>query len=290
MAKAKVRFVEGADVALADFMEFLGDCLLDGAVESDSSTELTITGATTLGTLTGEDISLGLASTGTVHKWVLEEDGAKVWTISKADLDVASLTAAAYAEGFGEDLFAFEEYYFAQTWNYRGTDAKDVAKPGDTTSDGYEIDFLGNDVFDLRGGNDAVGAGQGNDKLKGGTGRDRLWGEEGRDKLFGQGGSDKLWGGSGKDKLVGGAGDDALWGGGGKDVFKFKGRFGDDTVKDFGGKDLLDLRQVKGVADFKDVKQAAENDGDDLLLDFKTGSILIEDMQKSDLDADMFLI
>lgn len=158
MAKTKVRFVEGADVALADFMEFLGDCLLDGVVASDDETSLTITGADTLGTLTGENISLGLASTGTISTWVLEENGEKLWTISNAGFDVAALTAAAFAEGYGEDVFAFETYYFDRDWNYRGTDADDLAPPGATTSDGFEIDFVGDDVFTLRGGASAATA------------------------------------------------------------------------------------------------------------------------------------
>lgn len=289
MARVKVRYAPGADYTLKEFMCFLGDSLVDGDGTQSGGT-VKIKYENTVSTITGVGLNISGAGAGTVETWKVAVNGKSAVTISNCDFSVKSLIAAVKAEDSGKDVFAFEKYYLRKfSWDYQGGDKADIARPTDKTSDGYRIDFMGADKFDLKGGNDQVGAGHGNDVVKGGDGDDKLWGEEGRDRLFGQDGDDQLFGGDDADKLDGGAGDDRLAGGEGNDRFLFKGNFGHDEVVDLDDGDRLDLRKA-GVDDFSDVKAAAEDVAKGVLLTFDGGSILIDGVARADLDSHQFLV
>lgn len=290
MAKVKVRYTKGWDITLQEFMDELGNILL-GEGTQNSASKVTIRYDDTVTILTGSGFNINGKGAGTVDTWKTYVDGDLAVTISNAGFSVRSLISAIKAEDRGTDVAAFEKYFLKNfSWNYKGTNANDVVRPGEKTRDGYAVDFEGNDVFNLAGGKDKVAGGSGNDKLKGGSGDDQLWGEEGRDKLFGQSGRDKLWGGDANDLLDGGSQNDALWGGGGGDKFRFVKSFGDDVVKDFGAGDVLDLRKTGTPNGFaKLMKSASETDAG-VEFDLKGGSILLAGVEKAELDASDVLL
>ncbi|MDF2231457.1 calcium-binding protein [Albimonas sp. CAU 1670] len=291
MARVKVRYESGFKISLGEFMEELGNILSEGDASQRGSTGVVIKYDNTVTTLSGTGININGSGAGTIDTWKTAVNGKLAVTISNCDFSVKSLISAIKGEDSGTDVFAFEKYFLKNfSWDYQGTNANDVAKPGQKTSDGYPIDFEGNDKFDLRGGADKVGGGQGNDKMKGGDGNDQLWGEEGKDKLYGQAGRDLLWGGDANDLLDGGAANDTLWGGGGGDKFRFVKTFGDDVVKDFGAGDVLDLRKTGAPGAFAQLMKSASDVDAGVLIDLKGGSILLAGLDKADLDASDVLL
>lgn len=163
----------------------------------------------------------------------------------------------------------------------------------------------GYDKLDGGSGNDTLSGGEhadtvlgagGRDNLSGGNGNDVLKGGAGNDKIKGDSGNDKAYGGGGKDTVDGGAGFDQLWGNKGADIFAFSstgGTEGTTRVKDYrDGKDMLDF-SAYGVG-FAKIRKAAKNDGDDLMIAMSklggNGKIIVEDMQKADLDSGDLLL
>ncbi|WP_206019892.1 DUF4214 domain-containing protein [Pseudomaricurvus alkylphenolicus] len=138
----------------------------------------------------------------------------------------------------------------------------------------------GNDVLSGGAGDDDLDGGSGDDTLLGGEGEDFLDGGSGDDLLEGNGDDDQLDGGSGNDTLVGGAGDDILTGDGDDDRFVFTPGDGMDTITDFSAgesssqADKIDLSGFGAFDDFTDVQDAAEQDGDDTVIDLGGGDQL----------------
>ncbi len=145
---------------------------------------------------------------------------------------------------------------------------------------------------DLRGGagGDTMHGGRGADDLLGGRGADALRGGAGRDLLHGNRGEDDLQGGAGRDRLMGGAGDDALDGGRGRDVmtggagadtFHFARGDGRDVITDLGrGEDVL---QLEGFGSRREVMDAAERRGQDVVLDLDGGHLTLRDVDMADV-------
>ena len=102
-------------------------------------------------------------------------------------------------------------------------------------------------------------------------------------------GNDKLMGGAGDDWLKAGSGDDVMKGGGGADLFQFKS--GDDVIKDFDGAegDVVDLRTFD-LRSLNEVKENAQNVGDDLVITLGDDTLTLFDTQKGDLAADDFML
>ena len=121
----------------------------------------------------------------------------------------------------------------------------------------------------------------GNDRLFGDGGSDILEGGGGRDRLFGAAGSDWLYGNDGDDRLDGGGGNDVMAGGGGEDLFVYSG--GDDEIVDFRSDEIIDLPLVAGIGSFDDVRMAAREDGDDLLLELIPGDLRLRDAGFDDI-------
>jgi Ca2+-binding RTX toxin-like protein len=118
---------------------------------------------------------------------------------------------------------------------------------------------------------------EGNDTLRGVLGED--------DRILGLGGDDFLRGRDGDDTLRGGLGDDTLQGGAGADIFVYKDGDGSDVIERFEvGVDRLAIRGY-GDIDIIDIIQAAEWDGDDLVLRFDStqpdNKIVIQDLDLS---------
>ena len=157
----------------------------------------------------------------------------------------------------------------------------------------------GNDKLNGGGGNDTLNGDAGNDRLKGGSRDDLMNGSTGNDKLVGNAGDDTLNGGSGDDKLIGGgdndrlsggAGNDEMRGGMGADVFVFKDNQGADTITDFDtSEDVINLKGVDRFATFADLENAANRDGDNLMIDTgRNSDILLLNVALDDLSADNF--
>ena len=155
----------------------------------------------------------------------------------------------------------------------------------------------GDDSIAAGDGHDNVWGGEGNDTIDGGDGNDWLEGDGGDDSITGGAGDDVIWGGAGNDTIdggtghdwiVGGAGDDSLTGGTGADVFVFGASHGDDTITDFeDGADIIDLSFLDGVTQLSDLTIAA--DGNDTLITTGQGTIRLEGVSSTDLDASNFV-
>lgn len=210
---------------------------------------------------------------GQVNKLAYEEDGARIFTLSRLKMDSNDLSQAVYDEVLFNSPKAqdeIEDLFLTRSLRYFGNDAAEDLRPGDTLSNGQPFTLSGNDKAWLGKGRDRFAAGDGDDILRGQGGNDRLWGEKGDDILIG---------GRGADRLSGGEGNDTMTGGKGSDRFVFTGSAtGDDTISDFtDGVDLIEL-------DFANV-ETIEQAGDDTLITHEQGSITLQDFLATDLTA-----
>jgi Ca2+-binding RTX toxin-like protein len=150
-----------------------------------------------------------------------------------------------------------------------GRDTLDGGLGNDLLEGGASNDSLsgdgGNDSLTGDGGRDTLDGGLGNDLLEGGASNDSLSGDAGNDSLYGDGGRDTLDGGLGNDLLDGGNGRDLLTGGDGDDTLT--GGSQHDTLTGGTGDDVMTGGNGKDVFSFS----LAANEGEDLILDFKTG-------------------
>lgn len=108
---------------------------------------------------------------------------------------------------------------------------------------------------------------------------DYIYGINGNDILYGEGGDDNLFGGSGNDSLTGGAGNDTFW---------FAGGEGADSITDFEGGSGLGDRLYFGdlFADFDEVVSASTQVGNDVLIDYGSGSVSLLDFTLANLVTD----
>ena len=146
-------------------------------------------------------------------------------------------------------------------------------------------------------GDDLLYGGGGRDTVKGGGGADKAYGDGGKDNVKGGAGNDKVYGGNGKDivkgqggsdDIYGGKGRDTLTGGGAEDTFYFNdnGKSGKDTITDFNiSQDMIDLSD-EGLS-FSDLK-IRFNSGDAKIVTDKGEYIVLEDVAKADVSADIF--
>ncbi len=182
----------------------------------------------------------------------------------------------------------------------RGNDIINGGDGNDAIEGGRDDDDIdggdGNDVINAGRGDDNVLGGEGDDfidggrdddDIDGGAGNDILEGGRGDDNINGGAGDDLICAGSGDDTLNGGTGNDRLEGGSGEDIFVFEMGTQQDTVLDFqSGQDELDLTDF-GFASFADVQAAAEEDGDDLVIDLGNGdSVTLVGVSEAELSQD----
>lgn len=119
----------------------------------------------------------------------------------------------------------------------------------------------GDDVIDANTGNDTIFGGGGNDLIAGGIDNDYVHGGPGDDMIWGGDGADRLFGGKDDDYIQGGRGDDFLHGGLGNDTLV--GGIGNDTLVGGGGEDSVNRFHF------------FQEDGEDVIVDFKVGQDLI---------------
>lgn len=132
-----------------------------------------------------------------------------------------------------------------------------------------------------------LGSGHG-DRLSGDGGNNKIWGGNGADRIEGRGGNDTLKGGSGRDTLDGGSGNDSLTGGRGVDTFVYGEGDGRDRVLDFqDDRDVLDLRDLDLTR--SELSAKASQVGDDVVLNFGSGRLTVENMTISELQNDLLL-
>ena len=128
------------------------------------------------------------------------------------------------------------------------------------------------------------------ENLEGSSYADRLLGDNAANSLRGRAGNDTLEGRAGNDTLDGGPGADLLNGGRGRDTFVFRFDDGDDTISDFtDGQDRIDL-SVFDLSGFAALDISTDPAG--VMIDLSAeggGTILLENFDRSDLDAGDFL-
>ena len=102
---------------------------------------------------------------------------------------------------------------------------------------------------------------------------------------------DILVGGEGNDTIDGGTGTNYVHGGEGDDTFVIAAGQTLTTIYDFtDGDDTIDLSNITGITAFSDLSISA--DGDDAVIDLSSqgaGSVRLENVDASDLDADNFV-
>ena len=229
---------------------------------------------------------------GRATSYETERDGAPYATVTGLKVDLETYDER-YVDGGAKAAAA---YVLRGDDTLTGSSGRDVLRGygGDDTTKGRG----GGDVLQGGGGADRLMGGAGDDVVRGGKGDDRALGGKGRDRLKGDAGDDELGGGTGRDQLKGGSGDDVLDGGkgrdtltGGKGADTFVFSVGRDVVRDFAaGKDVLDLRGVEGLEVWKDVRDAARERGDELVLDFDEGRLVLKGVELADLGADDVLL
>ncbi len=148
----------------------------------------------------------------------------------------------------------------------------------------------GNDNINGSKGKDLLIGFDGDDRINGRASSDDLYGDDGNDKLYGWTGDDFLYGGAGDDllrgdagadHLFGGTGDNEMRGGAGRDVFHIASGSGVNEIDDFrSGQDRIDLSQVVGFDDLRDVKAAADQERKDTVIDLGDGGTLVLDHVK----------
>ena len=138
---------------------------------------------------------------------------------------------------------------------------------------------------------DYISGGEGDDTITAGDGTNYVHGNEGDDHITGGSGLDILVGGEGDDTLDGGTGINFLHGGEGDDTFVVQPGQMMTTIVDFtDGEDQIDLSNISGITGFDDLTITA--DGDDVVInlsDHGAGSVRLENVAVSDLDADDFV-
>ncbi len=103
--------------------------------------------------------------------------------------------------------------------------------------------------------------------------------------LTGSDGDDRMGGTNGNDTLRGAGGDDGLFGRNGRDVFVFDAASGNDSIGDFA--DGVDRIRLLGGLTFTDV--VATQDRADVLLEFGSASVVIEDIDVASITAADFI-
>lgn len=154
---------------------------------------------------------------------------------------------------------------------------------------GHDRIFGGQGSDNIKGGRhaDFIRGGNGDDHLTGSRGHDRLFGNAGDDQLFGAKHKDRLNGGTGDDTLAGGRDSDFLTGGKGEDTFVF-GSFnqGKDIITDFQqGIDMI--RFGKGTDSMADL--TISDRGNNAVIDFHGGSVIVRNTDADDLTASDFI-
>lgn len=282
MSRIRVRPDGGTDFSFVEWGVYFGDAVGDGDVLASNSTTIRLRFEGTH-VIKGQGIvtQSGADDAGTAQTWTSRGASIGDFKVTRLNMDIQTLTRLRAAEERDDDSPAIDRFLLSQDWDYKGTSARDVLKTSDRTPAGVKFDLKGDDRFDLGGGNDDFWSGAGNDQLRGGAGADRLNGGAGNDRLDG---------GAGRDRLDGGRGNDVLKGGAGRDVFRFAEKGGRDKITDFREGDRIDLRRIDGLDDLGDLRAAARDRGDDLLLRFGRDRLTIEDYNRDDLEAGDFLL
>ncbi len=190
-----------------------------------------------------------------------------------------------------------------------GGDGDDVIDGGHQSDNIYGED--GNDILLGNLGFDRLFGGRGDDRIFGGgsgdgvfgqEGDDTLWGGEGGDRFFGgQGndiidggtGNDTVYGDAGFDTIIGGEDDDLMFGSFNADEFVFAEGHGNDTVGDFdalNANEVLDFSSLIGFNRMSDVRDAATQSGQDVIINTGAGSsIRLSNVNLNDLDENDFV-
>lgn len=156
----------------------------------------------------------------------------------------------------------------------------------------------GADTLDGGNRNDRLFSGSEDDVLYGGSGNDLMRGGSQHDYMDGGQGNDTLVGVSGFDTLIGGEGDDTMNGAFNADRFIIADNHGNDVVQDFeatNNAEKIDFSGLSSLNSLLDVlgtgsgTAAATQVGSDVLIDTGTGTILLENVLYSDLDAMDFI-
>ncbi|MEO1138481.1 MAG: hypothetical protein AAFW87_03400 [Pseudomonadota bacterium] len=172
------------------------------------------------------------------------------------------------------------------------------------TGDDDEIDhFMGGYGQNIYGfaGNDTITAGYADDKVFGGLGDDEIYanagndvvvGDVGDDLLFGQDGDDSIHAGDGMDSMSGGNGDDFIFltDDGQTDTIYFVAGEDQDVIDNFElGIDKVALANF-GISSFAELEGMITYSGDQAMIDFGGGDVLIFTDLDGPLGANDFLL
>ncbi|MGV3553084.1 calcium-binding protein [Rhizobium sp.] len=184
--------------------------------------------------------------------------------------DTSSREGDIMGDLMGSDISSLMQYLKSQSLKFIGSEGDDIMRG-----------FNKADVLKGFGGDDRLIGAKGNDKLVGGAGDDYLSGGKGNDILKG---------GTGDDYLIGGKGNDILQGGSGADTFYFAKGHGRDRILDFDpGTDTIAF-QSKLFSSTADILDRARQVGDDVVINYSGGRVLLEDVDLNNLSASDFAL
>jgi serralysin len=144
-------------------------------------------------------------------------------------------------------------------------------------------DITGNSADNFVDGRD------GSDEMSGRSGNDIICGRAGNDVISGDDSNDRIFGGTGANSISGDDGDDRLFVIFGENTVEFSDDDGADVVVGYKpGTDHFDLTAVPGVDSFDDL--TLSDQGDDVLVDYGSGTFLLKNTELSSLDASDFVV
>ncbi|WP_339770544.1 calcium-binding protein [uncultured Pseudosulfitobacter sp.] len=261
---------DGITSLVSVFYGALDDAFLEGTVTSFSTTEVTITTAGAVVTLSGTGFGAnGSGYFGNLDSMSFAFTNGETIDWTDIGLLVQDIVAAYDAEEnpVTPQIDAVENLLLPLAWDITFNDSDDILNSKTTSADGIKLHLTGDNYFDLRGGADDLFASDGKDTVFGGAGSDTIDGGNDNDRLYGEKGDDEIRGSKGRDLLRGGTGDDDLSGGKGRD--NLNGGAGNDTLDGGSGDDKL--RGSNGADTF--VFNSAVSSGDsDIIYDYELGT------------------
>jgi serralysin len=134
-----------------------------------------------------------------------------------------------------------------------------------------------------------VDGGDGSDEMSGRSGDDTMCGKAGNDGISGDDSNDSIFGGTGADSISGDAGDDRLFVILGENTVEFSDDDGADAVVGYKpGIDHFDLTAVSGLDSFDDL--TLSHQGDDVLVDYGSGTFLLKHTDLNSVHAGDFVV
>jgi hypothetical protein len=211
-------------------------------------------------------------------------DGFKIASGYPTQIRVVGPAGDVNGDGFDDLLIMSQDAYTSYVvYGHAGNFSAEFKLLDLDGTNGFQLNGDPTIYFSLIGGGDDA------DVFEMGPQKDIILGRGGNDVLSGNDGDDIIIGGRGADTSSGDAGDDVLFVILDENTLKFDDNDGADVVVGYKpGIENFDLTAVTGLASFSDLSSTAS--GDDVLVDYGSGSFLLKNTDLSSVDLSDFLV